>query len=63
MTDLSPRHDWTRDDIAKLYALPLDTLMAHALTVKQANWPDGKVQKSQLLSIKTGGCAEDCGYC
>ena len=37
--------------------------MAHALTVKQANWPDGKVQKSQLLSIKTGGCAEDCGYC
>ena len=63
MTDLSPRHDWTRDDIANLYALPLDTLMAHALTVKQANWPDGKVQKSQLLSIKTGGCAEDCGYC
>ena len=63
MTDLSPRHDWTRDEIATLYALPLDTLMAHALTVKQANWPDGKVQKSQLLSIKTGGCAEDCGYC
>jgi biotin synthase len=31
--------------------------------VKQANWPDGKVQKSQLLSIKTGGCAENCGYC
>ena len=63
MTDLSPRHDWTRDEIATLYALPLDTLMAQALTVKQANWPDGKVQKSQLLSIKTGGCAEDCGYC
>ena len=63
MTDLSPRHDWTRDQIATLYALPLDTLMAQALTVKQANWPDGKVQKSQLLSIKTGGCAEDCGYC
>ena len=63
MTDLSPRHDWTRDDIAALYGLPLDTLMAQALAVKQANWPDGKVQKSQLLSIKTGGCAEDCGYC
>lgn len=63
MTDLSPRHDWSREDIAGLYALPLDTLMGKALAVKQANWPDGKVQKSQLLSIKTGGCAEDCGYC
>jgi hypothetical protein len=31
--------------------------------VKAANWPDGAVQKSQLLSIKTGGCPEDCGYC
>jgi len=63
MTDLSPRHDWTRDEIAALYTQPLDTLMAQALSVKQANWPDGKVQKSQLLSIKTGGCAENCGYC
>lgn len=63
MSDLSPRHDWSRDDIAELYSLPLDALMARALTVKQANWPEGKIQKSQLLSIKTGGCAEDCGYC
>lgn len=63
MTDLTPRHDWTRDEIAALYTQPLDTLMAQTLTVKQANWPDGKVQKSQLLSIKTGGCAENCGYC
>jgi len=37
--------------------------MAKSLAVKAANWPDGAVQKSQLLSIKTGGCAEDCGYC
>lgn len=63
MTDLSPRHDWARDEIAALYGLPLDTLLAHALAVKQANWPDGKIQKSQLLSVKTGGCPEDCGYC
>ena len=63
MTSLSPRHDWTRDEIEALYTLSLDTLMGRALSVKQANWPDGKVQKSQLLSIKTGGCAEDCGYC
>ena len=61
--DLLPRHDWTRADIAALYDLPLDSLMARALEVKRANWPDGKIQKSQLLSIKTGGCAEDCGYC
>jgi len=63
MPDKQPRNDWTRDQIAALYVQPLDTLMAKALAVKQANWPDGKIQKSQLLSIKTGGCAEDCGYC
>ena len=63
MTELSPRYNWTREEIADLYTLPLDSLMATALGVKQANWPDGKVQKSQLLSIKTGGCAENCGYC
>ena len=59
----TPRHDWSREEIGKLYALPLDSLMGQALAVKSANWADGKVQKSQLLSIKTGGCAEDCGYC
>ncbi|MCZ4298463.1 biotin synthase BioB [Henriciella marina] len=60
---LTPRHDWSREEIGNLYALPLDSLMGQALAVKSANWADGKVQKSQLLSIKTGGCAEDCGYC
>lgn len=59
----TPRHDWTRDDIRALYELPLDALIGQALEVKRANWPDGKLQKSQLLSIKTGGCPEDCGYC
>ncbi|MEL7480514.1 MAG: biotin synthase BioB [Pseudomonadota bacterium] len=63
MSDLSPRFDWARDEITALYELPLDTLIARSLAVKQANWPDGKIQKSQLLSVKTGGCAEDCGYC
>jgi biotin synthase len=52
-----------REEIAAVYELPLDQLMARALAVKAANWPDGAVQKSQLLSIKTGGCPEDCGYC
>ena len=59
----TPRFDWTRDEIRSLYELPVDTLIGRALQVKQANWPDGKIQKSQLLSIKTGGCAENCGYC
>ena len=63
MTDMQPRHDWTREAIAALYEAPLDTLFSKALEVKSANWADGKVQKSQLLSIKTGGCAENCGYC
>lgn len=63
MTCLTQRHDWQRDEIAALYASPLDTLLARALAVKAANWADGRVQKSQLLSIKTGGCAENCGYC
>lgn len=63
MTDLTPRHDWQRGEINALYELPLDTLLARALGVKAANWADGRVQKSQLLSIKTGGCAENCGYC
>lgn len=61
--DLSPRQTWTRDEIRALYELPLDQLFSRALAVKAANWPDGAVQKSQLLSIKTGGCPEDCGYC
>ena len=63
MVNLSARHDWTKEDISSLYALPLDALIGQALQVKHANWPEGKVQKSQLLSIKTGGCAENCGYC
>ncbi len=63
MTDATPRQDWRRDEIAELYERPLDALIAAALEVKRANWPDGAIQKSQLLSIKTGGCPEDCGYC
>ena len=62
-SDTAPRQDWTREEIAAVYEMPLDALMHRALDVKRANWPDGVVQKSQLLSIKTGGCAENCGYC
>jgi biotin synthase len=52
-----------REEIAALFDLPLPDLLLRALEVRRANWPDGRIQKSQLLSIKTGGCPEDCGYC
>ena len=60
---IEPRSDWTREAIAALYELSLPDLMLEALLVRRANWPAGRIQKSQLLSIKTGGCPEDCGYC
>ncbi|MEL6567541.1 MAG: biotin synthase BioB [Pseudomonadota bacterium] len=63
MPQTTPRYNWTREDIRALYEQPLDQLFSAALAVKSVNWPDGAVQKSQLLSIKTGGCPEDCGYC
>ena len=61
--DLTPRQNWTREEIAEIYNLPLPDLILAAQQVRKANWPEGRVQKSQLLSIKTGGCAENCGYC
>src|SRR5882672_1656149 len=59
----APRCTWSREEIAALFDLPLPDLMLRALEVRRANWPEGRIQKSQLLSIKTGGCPEDCGYC
>lgn len=61
--DLSPRQDWTREEIAQIYNLPLPDLILAAQQVRKANWPEGRMQVSQLLSVKTGGCAENCGYC
>jgi biotin synthase len=60
---VASRFDWSREEIAALFDLPLPDLMLQALKVREANWPEGRIQKSQLLSIKTGGCPEDCGYC
>ncbi len=57
------RNDWTRDEIAALFDLPFDELMWQAQTVHRAHHAAGQVQLSTLLSIKTGGCPEDCGYC
>lgn len=57
------RTDWTRDEIAALFDLPFLDLVARAHAVHVAHHPANAVQLSTLLSIKTGGCAEDCGYC
>ncbi|HKQ44921.1 MAG TPA: biotin synthase BioB [Rhizomicrobium sp.] len=58
-----PRSDWTRDEIANLFALPFPELMFRAASVHRAHFDPTQVQTSTLLSIKTGGCPEDCGYC
>ena len=57
------RHDWTREEIGRLFALPFADLIFRAQTVHRQNFPANEVQMSTLLSIKTGGCPEDCGYC
>ncbi|MES2291630.1 MAG: biotin synthase BioB [Pseudomonadota bacterium] len=59
----SPRTDWTRNEIAALFDLPFDELMFRAQTVHREHHTPGEVQMCTLLSIKTGGCPEDCGYC
>ncbi len=61
--DATPRHDWTRAGAAQLYGLPFNDLLFRAATVHRTHFDPNRVQRSQLLSIKTGGCAEDCGYC
>ena len=57
------RSDWTREEIAALFDLPFPELMFRAAAVHRAHFDPTEVQTSTLLSIKTGGCPEDCGYC
>ena len=57
------RHDWTRAEALGLYDLPFMDLLFRAQCVHRASFDPNTVQRSRLLSIKTGGCAEDCGYC
>ena len=57
------RTDWTREEIAALFDLPFDELVYQAATVHRAHHAVGEIQLCTLLSIKTGGCPEDCGYC
>src|SRR5258707_2621956 len=55
--------DWTREQALALYEAPFSDLLFQAQTVHRQNFDPNKVQLSRLLSIKTGGCPEDCGYC
>ena len=57
------RNDWTRAEIAELFDLPFMELVFRAANVHRHHHAAGEVQLCTLLSIKTGGCPEDCGYC
>lgn len=57
------RHDWTRDEILALMRLPFPELLFRAQSVHRESFDPTEMQLSTLLSIKTGGCPEDCAYC
>ncbi|MFC5571177.1 biotin synthase BioB [Lysobacter yangpyeongensis] len=57
------RHDWSREEVRALFDLPFPELLHRAGAVHRAHFNPAEVQVSTLLSIKTGGCPEDCGYC
>jgi biotin synthase len=60
---IAVRSDWSRDEIAALFALPFPELVFRAATIHRETFAPDEVQIATLLSIKTGGCPEDCGYC
>ena len=57
------RTDWTLDEARELFRLPFNDLLFHAQRVHRQHFDPNQVQVSTLLSIKTGGCPEDCAYC
>jgi biotin synthase len=57
------RHDWTRGEVRALFALPFPELLFRAQSIHRRHFDPTEVQISTLLSIKTGGCPEDCAYC
>ena len=58
-----PRHDWTLEEIEALFELPFTELVFRAAEVHRRWFDPTELQISQLLSVKTGGCPENCGYC
>ena len=63
LADPDIRHDWRLDEVMSLFDRPLNDLLFEAQTVHRRHHPGNEVQVSTLLSIKTGGCPEDCKYC
>jgi biotin synthase len=57
------RHDWTLQEVEGLFDLPFMELVFRAAEVHRKQFDPSEIQKAQLLSVKTGGCAENCGYC
>lgn len=57
------RHDWSKEEVRAIESQPFLDLMFVAQSIHRTHFPANAVQKSRLLSIKTGGCSEDCGYC
>ncbi|MCG6899674.1 MAG: biotin synthase BioB [Gammaproteobacteria bacterium] len=57
------RHDWSRDEVRAVFELPFNELLFQAQTLHRQYFDPNAVQVSTLLSIKTGGCPEDCHYC
>lgn len=57
------RHNWTLDEVQALFALPMNDLLFRAHSIHRQSFDPNAIQISTLLSIKTGRCAEDCGYC
>jgi len=62
-TVASLRYDWRREEVQSIYRTPLPSLVFRAQAVHRQFHPEDRVQTCQLLSIKTGGCPEDCAYC
>lgn len=57
------RNNWSREEVAAIYSMPFTELLFRAASVHRAHWDPLEVQRCTLLSIKTGGCTEDCKYC
>ncbi|NET71290.1 MAG: biotin synthase BioB [Sphaerospermopsis sp. SIO1G2] len=63
MTDTTIRTNWALTEVETLFAMPFHEVLYNAHTIHRAHHDPGRVQASSLLSIKTGGCPEDCSYC
>ena len=63
LSAFQPRYDWRRTEAEEIYGLPFSDLLFRAQIIHRENFDPNHVETASLLSIKTGGCPEDCGYC